>query len=81
MVNLGIIEPSTSEYCSPCVLVKKKDGSIRFCVDYRELNKLTKVDPFPMSDIDNCIEKISQSHFITILDFNKRVLADTSWEK
>ena len=45
MLEMGVVRPSTSPYVSPIVMVKKKDGSNRVCVDFRKLNKITEVDP------------------------------------
>ncbi|KAL8598062.1 hypothetical protein ACOMHN_062660 [Nucella lapillus] len=52
MLKMGVIEPSVSPYASPIVLVKKRDGKIRFCVDYRKLNKAVVFDVEPMPSID-----------------------------
>ncbi|KAK6061360.1 reverse transcriptase [Cooperia oncophora] len=51
LVSRGIVEQSSSEWASPVVLVKKKDGSLRICVDYRELNKTTRHDSYPLPKI------------------------------
>ena len=49
MLEMGVVRPSMSPYASPIVMVKKKDGSDRVCLDFRKLNKITEVDPEPMT--------------------------------
>jgi hypothetical protein len=56
----GVIRKSTSPWRSPIVPVRKKDGSLRMCVDYRELNKVTKVDAYQMPRIDELFDTISK---------------------
>ena len=53
MNQMRVIEPSNSEFNAPVVLVKKKDGINRFCIDFRKLNAITKLDPEPMSNIED----------------------------
>ena len=55
----GIIEPSLSPWSSPIVLVKKKDGSTRFCIDFRQLNSITKKDAQPILRIDDTLYSLS----------------------
>ena len=52
MLSQGIVEPSTRPWASPIVLVQKKDGSYRSCVDYRKLNFVTKSDTHPLPRVD-----------------------------
>ena len=68
MEQNGIIEPSSSEWTAPIVLVKKKDGTLRFCVDYRKLNSLSQTDPYPMPRIDELIDRLGQAKYVTTLD-------------
>ena len=71
MISNGIIQPSSSPYASPVVLVKKKDGSNRFCVDYRRLNKITLFDPEPMTTNNDVFEKLSNDRYFTTIDLTK----------
>ena len=71
MLELDVIEPSESPYCSPIVLVKKKDGSVRFCIDFRALNLLTVGDACPIPDHDLIMSKMADAIFFTKLDMTK----------
>ena len=53
MIEMGVVRPSTLPYASPIVVVKKKDGSNRVFVDFRKLNKITEVDPEPMTTAED----------------------------
>ena len=71
MLKLGVIEPSNSEWCSPLVIVFKKDGSLRICIDFRKLNTISEFDAYPMPRIENLLEKIGAAKCITTLDLCK----------
>ena len=68
MLNKNVIEPSTSPWASGVVLVKKKYGSTRFCVDYRNLNKVTIKDTYPLPRIDDSLNQMSGAKWFCVLD-------------
>ncbi len=71
MKELGVIEPSMSEWSSPMVIVPKKDGSLHVCIDFRKLNAQSKFDAYPMPRVDDLLEKIGRAQYITTLDLCK----------
>ena len=68
MLAEGVIEPSQSDWASPIVLVRKKDGSIRLCVDYRKLNAQSRTDAYPMPRIEDILDRVGKAKIITTLD-------------
>jgi hypothetical protein len=68
MLAAGVIERSESEYCSPVVLVKKKDGTVRFCTDYRRLNALTKDEAAPLPRIQEVLRDFGTAQVFSSID-------------
>lgn len=68
MLDQGVIIPSQSPWASPVVLVQKKDGTLRFCIDYWQLNSATKLDIFPFPHINDSLDMLSKSRYFTTLD-------------
>ena len=68
LLQRGVIQPSSSSYAAPIVLVRKKSGELRMCVDYRRLNSLTRRDMFPLPRIDECLDAIGGATLFSTLD-------------
>jgi hypothetical protein len=68
MMKMNVIEASDSDWASPIVLVRKPDGSERFCVDYRKLNAVTIKDSYPMPHVESKLNKLYGCQFFTSLD-------------
>ena len=71
MLKNKIIEPSRSSWSSHCVLVPKSDGTLGFCTDFRKVNLLTKTDSFLLPRIEDCIDRIGNSKYVTKMDLLK----------
>ena len=71
MQRCGTISPSSSEWASPMVLVKKKDGTLRPCVNYRRVNAASATDAYPLPRIDDIIDQIRRAKYLTTLDLTK----------
>jgi len=71
MLDTGIIRESRSPYASPVVVVKKRDGTYRVCVDYSQLNKKVEFDPMPMSTAEDLLHKLGGAKYFTKIDLSK----------
>ena len=68
MLEQGVIKPSTSAWASPICLVRKRDGTLRFCVDYRKLNAVSKGDAYPVPHMGECLSTLAHSELYSIVD-------------
>jgi len=68
MLDMGVVRHSSSPWSSPVVLVPKKTGGFRFCVDFRKLNAATKKDSFPLPRIDDILETLNSCTYFTTVD-------------
>ncbi len=71
MLDLCVIEESHSDWASPIVLVPKTDGSVRFCVDNRKVNAVSKFDAYPMPRVDELFDRLGAARFYLTLDLTK----------
>lgn len=84
MLGKGFIRPSSSPFGAPVVFAKKKDGSLRICVDYRELNKITRKNRYPLPLINDLVDQLRSAKIFTKLDLragynNIRIAEGQEW--
>ena len=70
MLAKGWIRPSVSPYGAPILFVRKKTGELRMCVDFRSLNKQTRLDMFPIPRIHNLLDKLGKARIISAVDLS-----------
>jgi len=68
MLQTGVIEPSNSPWSSPVCMVKKKDDTYRFCIDYRRLNDVTKKDAFLVPDVKDALDSLRGAKYFATID-------------
>ncbi len=68
LLDKGLIQPSKSPYGAPVIFAKKSDGSLRMCIDYRELNQQTKINRYPLPNIQDLFDLIGKAKYYTKLD-------------
>ncbi len=68
MLECGVIQPSTSPWASPSVLVCKKDGGLQWCIDFCAVNTVTRKDAYPLPLIEECLNTLQGTQFMSALD-------------
>ena len=72
LTDKGFIQPSISPWGAPVLFVKKKDGTLRMCIDYRQLNKVTIKNKYPLPRIDDLFDQLQGSSFFSKIDLHSR---------
>ena len=67
-LELGLIRPSSSPWASPVLMIRKPDGSIRFCIDFRKLNDVTIKDRYPIPRVDDLLDVLGNAKYYSTMD-------------
>ena len=70
MLDCKVIQPSSSEWSSPSVLIRKQDGDIWWCIDFRAVNQVTRKDAYPLPLIEQCLDTLAGVVYMSTLDMN-----------
>ena len=70
MLESGVIEPSTSAWSNPVVMIRKSNDTYRFCIDFRKLNAVSKADAYPLPYMDPILRKLKSTKYISMLDLS-----------
>jgi hypothetical protein len=68
MLEAGVIEPAVSPWASNVVLIRKKNNSLRFCIDFRRLNAMTTKNSYPLPRVEDCLRSVGNAQFLSNLD-------------
>ena len=71
LLETGIVKPSLSPWSSPMVPVRKPDGTVRLCIDFRRINKATEPDPYQIPLIEDLLDRLGEAKYLSKLDLNK----------
>lgn len=71
MLDQEIIEPSSSEWASPIVIVRKANGGYRFCLDYRKVNAVSRKDAYPLPNMAGILDKLRAARYISTIDLSQ----------
>ena len=70
-IEQKLVEPSNSAWSSPVVMARKSNGTYRLCIDFREINRVTKKDAYPLPPMTNILDKLQKANYISTIDLDQ----------